>query len=69
MVHLIRQLYPEAIPKSGIPWPFKMRVYGKPVKPNENRDDKEGPGIDDYFSTRSEIDLDSGGGDAGGGSD
>ena len=41
VLHLVFEHHPQAIPRNWIPWPFKKMIFGKPVKPNKNRDDQE----------------------------
>jgi len=45
ILHLVWEQYPETIPKSWIPWPFKKLVYGKANAPNPNRNNDESPAI------------------------
>jgi len=69
ILHLVWQQYPDAIPKSWIPWPFKRLIFGKKMTRNRNRDDNEGPGCDGYLGARSRRDSDHGDSDGGGGGD
>ncbi len=41
VLHLVWDHYPDAIPKSWIPWPFKKIIYGKSQPTNRNRNDNE----------------------------
>lgn len=41
VLHLVFEHYPQAIPRSWIPWPFKKMIYEDPPKPNKNRDENE----------------------------
>ena len=41
ILHLVFEHYPQAIPRSWIPWPFRKMIYGAPRKPNKNRDENE----------------------------
>jgi len=66
ILHLVWQQYPDAIPKSWIPWPFKRLIYGKEKPRNRNRDDNEGPGSAGYLDGHNGSNSDSGG-DGGGG--
>jgi len=63
ILHLIWQHYPDVIPRSWVPWPFKGMVFGKPSKPNQNRDENEGPAIDGYRDIHHGSSHDFGGGD------
>lgn len=49
VLYLINEHYSDAIPQAWVPWPFKKVIFGKPIKPNQNRDDLE----DDYGGGRS----------------
>ena len=64
VLHIVYENSPETIPRSWIPWPFKNLIYGKPVKPNRNRDDREPDYTPGSLSGRH---FD--GGDGGGGGD
>lgn len=41
VLRLVYQYSPNTIPRSWIPWPFKKIIYGKPIKANKNREEKE----------------------------
>lgn len=71
VLHLIWEQYPEAIPKSWIPWPFKQMIFGEAPPPNQERDNYEGPGIEGShnFGRHTQGDSQFGGGDGGGGAD
>lgn len=54
VLHIVYDHSPEAIPKAWIPWPFKNLIYGKPIKPNRDRDDRE---VDVFPGRGAEVDL------------
>lgn len=54
---------PGTIPRNWVPWPFKNLIYGKPIEPNRNRDDREPDGASGSISWRHFDDGDAGGGD------
>lgn len=41
VLHLVSEHYPDAIPRKWVPWPFRGMIFGAPVEPNRNRDDRE----------------------------
>lgn len=41
ILHLVVEHYPQAIPRSWVPWPFRKMIYGVPRKPNKSRDENE----------------------------
>ena len=41
VLHFLFRIQPDTLPKSWIPWPFKKMIYGPPITPNKNRDDRE----------------------------
>lgn len=61
ILHLVVEHYPQAIPRSWIPWPFRKMIYGAPRKPNKNRDENEidyaGPGGGRRHSGREASDV------------
>jgi len=63
VLHLIWQHYPEAIPKTWIPWPLKNIVFGNRVSPNRNRNDNENDGINGSVKRDHYFESDGGGGD------
>ena len=66
VLHLVWQHYPDAIPKSWIPWPFKKVIYGKAAPRNKNRNNDGSPAINSSLD-HSDLSGSDYGGDGGGG--
>ena len=69
VLHLVWQHYPDAIPKSWIPWPFKKIIYGKSPPANKNRNNDESTAINTSLDQHNHSGSDSGGDGGGGGGD
>lgn len=69
ILKLVFEHSPDAIPKGWILWPLKGMIYGKPMKPNINRDDRETDGVYDRSRGNNDFGGDSSGGEGGGGGD
>jgi len=69
VLYLVWQHYPDAIPKSWIPWPFKKIIYGKSAPRNKNRNNDESAGVTSSLDHSNHSGSDSGGDGGGGGGD
>jgi len=65
VLHLVWEHYPDAIPDSWIPWPFKKIIFGKEPPNNKNRDDDDSAAINGSINQHNHSGTDYGGDDGG----